>query len=96
MLGNAKYRAKRDALPFAITIDDIVIPDVCPILFIPLAFAEGRGGGGPGSPTLDRIHNHRGYVPGNVIVVSNRANRIKSDATLGELNAISTFYNRYR
>lgn len=45
-----------------------------------------------GSPTIDRIINDLGYVKGNVIVISWRANRIKSDATLAELKAIVAFY----
>lgn len=46
------------------------------------------------SPTLDRIRNELGYVPGNVAVVSYRANRLKSDASLDELRAITKFYCR--
>lgn len=44
------------------------------------------------SPTLDRIIPRRGYVPGNVIVVSNLANRIKSSATARQIRRVATFY----
>jgi hypothetical protein len=44
------------------------------------------------SPSLDRINNNLGYVPGNVIVVSDRANRIKNNATIEELEKIVNYY----
>ena len=66
-----------------ITVADIVIPAVCPILGIPLVM---RSGGKPraDAPTLDRIDNSQGYIPGNVRVISARANRLKSDMTYDE------------
>ena len=36
MLSRAKKRAKELNLPFNITLDDIIIPNLCPILEIPL------------------------------------------------------------
>jgi hypothetical protein len=65
---------------------DIVIPACCPLLGIPLFQMRGRAG--PNSPSLDRIDPTKGYVPGNVWVISWRANQIKPDATLQELKQI--------
>jgi hypothetical protein len=45
-------------------------------------------------PTLDRWDNAKGYVPGNVFVISWRANRIKWDCSLVELEAVAK-YARY-
>ncbi|WP_145960516.1 hypothetical protein [Novosphingobium meiothermophilum] len=56
----------------------------------------GNKGGGANSPSLDRIEPELGYVPGNTIVISNRANRLKSDATIDELRAIASFYATFR
>ena len=42
------------------------------------------------SPSLDKIKPHLGYVPGNVLVVSHRANMIKHDATPEELSLLAT------
>lgn len=42
ILRNAKQRALRYGLPFDLTEDDIVIPDRCPVLGIPLVFNEGN------------------------------------------------------
>ena len=46
------------------------------------------------SASIDRIHNHLGYIPGNVHWVSYRANRIKADATVEELQKIADYYRR--
>lgn len=71
----AKERAAEKDLEFSIEISDIVIPESCPLLDIPLKNGVGRVT--PNSPSLDRISNSRGYVPGNVWVVSNAANTCK-------------------
>lgn len=36
-----------------------------------------------------------GYVKGNIIVISNRANRIKNNATIPELRAVADFFERH-
>lgn len=93
MLKLAQKRANAKGLPFAITEENICIPSICPVLGIPLAitpYKAGRGRQGPtdSSPTLDRLYDALGYVPGNVRVISNRANRIKNNATIDELRAV--------
>jgi hypothetical protein len=64
---------------------------------MPLTYGLGCGEGQSmaardSRASLDRIDNTKGYVPGNVVVVSYRANRIKSDATAQELLRIARFY----
>lgn len=77
LLAGARKRAQKLGIPCTITEADIHIPEVCPILGVRL---ESRG---PRSnaPSLDRIIPHLGYVPGNVAVLSLRANSIKNDAS---------------
>lgn len=96
MLKNAQYRAKRCGLPFNITLEDIVIPEFCPVLGIKLGNYRGKGRGGfkDDAPSLDKIIPAKGYVNGNVRVISNRANCIKRDATLEELKAIVAYIER--
>lgn len=81
----AKGRAKKFGIEFTITIFDLPVhmPSMCPWLGIPLVLASGKWT--DNSPSLDRIDNQLGYVPGNTIIVSSRANRLKSDATAEEL-----------
>jgi hypothetical protein len=49
---------------------------------------ESNGESIDNSPSLDRIDTSKGYVKGNVWVISWRANKLKSDATLAELESI--------
>lgn len=72
---------------FNIDLSDIVIPKVCPILGIPLTKGVKRVPCN-NSPSLDRIDSTKGYVKGNVQVISHRANRLKSDASLQELQLV--------
>ena len=96
MIASAKARAKKRGIPFNITVEDIVIPDVCPVLGIELEFNRGgRGASRDTSPSLDKVVPALGYVKGNVLIVSNRANRIKSDATVPELEAVAAFYRNH-
>jgi len=88
MFQGAKARSKKNGLDFNITIDDIVIPEKCPVLGIPLIAAVGNKIVSKNSPSLDRIDSSKGYVKGNIRVVSHRANSLKSNATLEELRLI--------
>lgn len=89
---DARKRARAHAIPFAIAVSDIRISDVCPILGIPLV--SGAGIKSPNTPTLDRVNNENGYVPGNIAVISWRANKLKSDATAAELRALAEWSTR--
>lgn len=90
LLKGARERAKKQGLPFAINREHIVIPDVCPILGIPITInvLGNAGGSRDQSPSLDKVIPELGYVPGNVRVISNKANRLKADNTIETLEAI--------
>ena len=83
---SAKKRATRHGVVFTIQPEDIVIPSHCPVLGVKLVIAKGRFNAT--SPSLDRKDPSRGYVPGNVSVISFRANLIKNDATAEELEKV--------
>ena len=36
----------------------------------------------------------KGYTKNNIVIVSNRANRIKSDATVDEIRKVADFYEK--
>ena len=88
LLWSSRNRAKKKGMEFTITVDDITIPELCPYLGIKLE--HGQGITLSGSPSLDRIDNSLGYIPGNVEVISHRANSLKRDATSDELTMIAT------
>lgn len=85
----AKARAAKTGAPFDLVPEDIVIPAVCPVLDLPLDPQVNSNIAM--SPSLDRIDPARGYVRGNVRVISWRANRIRSDATADELEAVAKY-----
>ncbi len=74
-------------VPFCLEPLDIKIPTICPLLNIPLIVGKGRLSGN--SPSLDRVIPKNGYIKGNVLVVSHRANQIKNDADLKELQTLT-------
>ncbi len=84
---SARQRAQRDNLPFDIALEDIVVPEVCPVLGIPII--RGVGKCSQNSPSLDKIEPHLGYVRGNIVVMSHRANTIKSNASVDELQRVA-------
>ena len=83
LLKQSKRRARKRGYECNITLDDIWIPERCPYLDIPLI----KGTNGKpclNSPSLDRIDSTKGYVKENVLVVSFKANKSKSDSTPDE------------
>ena len=94
LLHKLRHRAKKAGLAFNITVDDLHIPEVCPVLGIPLAFSIGEGRKAQAafsSPSVDRVDNSQGYVKGNVRVISNRANLLKGSASLDEIARIHAY-----
>ena len=95
LLTNAKRRAKKRGIAFTITKEDVIIPEFCPVLGIRLVYGRQRGRGpSPDSPSLDRLDNNKGYIKGNVAVISHRANTIKSNATAQELELVLQYARR--
>lgn len=83
MIQAAKERATKKSIEFSIKKEDIIIPDVCPILGIPLIFGDKDNY--EQSPSLDRINNSRGYSKDNIQVISKKANSMKNSGTPEEL-----------
>lgn len=93
LVSEAKGRAKDKGIEHSITADDISVPAHCPVLGIPLLV--GREHPKDNNPSIDRIDSSKGYIPGNVIVVSTRANRIKNNSTVEDLRRIYEFYSSF-
>jgi hypothetical protein len=80
ILHNAKQRAKKYGVPCTITMKDFDIPEKCPALGIKLTPGKNKKSISS-SPSLDRLVPSKGYVKGNVTIISKLANSIKSSAT---------------
>ena len=87
LLRSAKQRAAKKGLAFDITIEDIELPKTCPLLNIPLQTSLNSRT--DNSYSLDRLDSSKGYIKGNVWVISSRANTIKNNATLEELQVLT-------
>lgn len=90
ILAQLRYRAKKKGLGFDITAEDIPVPEYCPVLGIRLILGVDKDDLRD-SPSVDRINNDLGYIKGNVMVISVRANELKSDATIEELEAVLNY-----
>lgn len=86
LLDGAKRRAKYKNIELNIDVFDIKIPDFCPLLNIPIYKKGGKIT--DNSPSLDRIDPKRGYVKNNVWVISYKANSVKNNCLLQELELL--------
>lgn len=84
----SKASAKRRNIQFDLEISDIVIPDICPILNIPIEWDYGSRNT---SPSVDRINNKYGYVKSNVQIISNRANTVKSNMSIADVERLLAY-----
>lgn len=95
LLYNARQRANKDGKECTIQRDDIILPNACPVLGIDLLTGEGKGKAttdkNPNAPELDRIDNSKGYVPGNICVMSSRANVQKKDGSIIEFLSLLAY-----
>ena len=90
-LDSLKGRAKKGNIPFDLTVEDIksVWTGVCPAFNVPLSWEHDKTN--ESSSELDRIVPEKGYVKGNVRWISRRANRIKNDSTIEELEKVLNY-----
>lgn len=91
LYNSAKSRAKAKGLAFDLEVEDILVPEVCPILKIPLERNNYEA-----APSLDRIRMDGGYTKDNVQVISNKANMMKNNATDKELELFAEWIVRYQ
>lgn len=84
-----RHRAKKLGLDFDINWQDIVPQKLCPVFGVPFQLDSfGKPGAAHYAPSVDRIDNSKGYIKGNIKVISNRANLLKKDATKEELTLL--------
>lgn len=90
-LTTKRNNAARRGVEFSLTVSDLYpLPTHCPALGIPINYETS--GYDDCALSIDRIDSAKGYIPGNITLVSQRANRIKNDATVEELEKIAAYY----
>lgn len=87
---NAKRRAVKKGLPFDLSGSYIysILPDKCPVFGTAFKF-RGNGVLGPTSPSIDRIDPAKGYVEGNIVIISLKANQIKNAFTTSDIRRVA-------
>lgn len=88
----SKNRSKRKDIEFNLSIEDIVIPKKCPLLEI--EFIPGTQDYYEQTHSLDRIDPKKGYIKGNVWVITKKANSMKNSASQKELMLFA--FNLYK
>lgn len=87
---NAKRRAKAKGLPFNLSVEHIIsiLPDRCPVFRTRFVFSN-TGHSTADSPTIDRLDPSKGYVKDNIVIISMKANCIKSAYTEKDLYKVA-------
>ncbi len=67
-------------------------PKVCPVFGVELDWKVKVNGGQNNSPSLDRIDPTKSYIPGNVMIISDLANQMKSNATPEQKKTEARYY----
>lgn len=80
----AKTNARTKELEFNLDISDIVIPKFCPYLGIEITNIQGKKYISTNA-SIDRIDSTKGYIKGNVQIISRQANSMKNCASREEL-----------
>jgi hypothetical protein len=104
ILKGVRKRAKKRKLEFSLRTKDIkkLLSSNCPILGIKYELnktglkwgnKEGQNNWAT-SLSVDRIDNNKGYIQGNIILVSSMANAIKNQATPDQIQKVATFYKK--
>lgn len=85
LLSSSRKRAKIAGIEHSITENDFEIPEYCPVFGERLTEVRSKDAN---APSLDRKDNTKGYIPGNICVISWRANKYKSNMSLNQLEAL--------
>jgi len=80
-----KNRCKREGIEFNLTPEDIKWNTHCPVFGTKLSYLKADK---DNSPSIDRTDPNKGYIKGNIVVMSMRANRGKWNLTLDEMKIL--------
>jgi hypothetical protein len=92
ILTRVRHKCKKHDIPFDLDLWDIVVPTYCPILGHELIDRVGQSkGGNRNTISVDRKDPSKGYVKGNIGIISRRANLLKSNLTIGEVRKLLSY-----
>jgi hypothetical protein len=91
---NQLLNQKKTKFGSSLSVHDLTFPSHCPILGIEIDYFNDVIG--DNSPSLDRVDPDGGYVAGNVLIVSMKANRIKQNGTLDEILKIAEYIKQHQ
>ena len=96
-LSSAKERSIKQNVSFDLTLDylESITTDECPVFKTPFVWGQSNGKH-PYRPSLDKVVPELGYVRGNVVFISLKANTIKQDITEKELYAVADWLHDKR
>lgn len=86
MYNRVKQRSKRRGILFELKIEDIVLPEECPVFHTPFIYGDPDW-----TYSIDRINPNKGYSPDNIQILSNKANRLKNNASIEDLETVLDF-----
>lgn len=89
IIRNTKFMAKKRNIEFNLHYTDLELPEYCPLLGMKLTYRRESEQNHPSHASLDRIDNTKGYIKGNVIVISRMANAMKNCANFEQLEIFS-------
>jgi len=91
-LNQLRRNAKKRGSEFALTVADFPnLPTHCPVLGMELDYS---GAGGPNAASFDRSDSAQGYIPSNVVIMSRRANILKNNASIEELERVLDYIRK--
>ena len=67
---------------------------ICPVFNSKMSWGFDKNGSNKNVPTLDKIYPKKGYIRGNVVWISMKANAIKQDATASEIHQVAEWYTK--
>jgi hypothetical protein len=88
LIASTKKTAKTKNLEHNITAEDLILPKFCPLLEIEIDYSAGNGKS-MFNPSVDRIDSSKGYIKGNVEVMSMLANLMKNKASAEQLKTFA-------
>jgi hypothetical protein len=99
LLSAFKNRAKKQNVTFDLTVEDMrdlikKANNVCPVLGVKMETSKLFANDNNYSPSFNRIYPKKGSTKNNIVIISTKANRIKTDATVDKIRKVADFYEK--